>query len=209
MLGERLKKFRKDAGMTQQQVADLMGVSRPAVGQWESGQTSPSLEMLSTLAARYGVSRGVLLGDEPENSSESNIAPAPKMAGMAPLISWVQAGMWSESFVEINEDTEFYPRPAGASANTFVLRVVGESMIDEYKPGTLIFVDPERAAKSGDDVIASLIDSGEATFKRYIEEPGTGKFLKALNSAWAEPYLQINGSCRILGVIVADMRIRL
>ncbi len=208
MLGERLKKFRKDAGMTQQQVADLMGVSRPAVGQWESGQTSPSLDMLSTLATRYGVSRGVLLGDEPETSPASNAVPIPQMATMAPLIDWVQAGRWSENLIEIDADTMFYPRPLGASANTFVLRIMGESMIDEYRPDTLIFVDPERLAKSGDDVIATFSDSGEATFRRLIVEPGTGKFLKSLNSAWSAPYQQIDDKCRIVGVVVADMRIR-
>lgn len=89
-----------------------------------------------------------------------------------------------------------------------MLRVVGESMLPEYTPGRLIFVDPERAAKGGDDVIAIMIETGEATFKRLVEEPGSGKLLKALNPAWHEPYIAINGNCRIVGVVVADMRMR-
>ena len=204
MLGDRLKMFRKRAGLTQQDVAEKLGVSRPAVGQWESGATSPSLDALNTLAALYGASRAVLLGDMPE-SDRSNIEAAPPLGGMAPLISWIQAGAFAESVIESNEETEFYPRPSNSSDQTFVLRVVGESMIDEYKPGTLIFVDPERAAVSGDDVIAAMEGTDEATFKRYIEEPGIGKMLKALNKGWTDPYIKINGNCRIVGVVVAAM----
>lgn len=208
MLGERLKMFRRRAGLTQADIADQLQVTRPAVGQWESGKTYPSLEALNTLSKALGVSRSILLGDAEEDVTGSNLTAAPPMGGMAPLISWVQAGDFSECCVELDEDTEYYPRPANSSDQTFVLRVVGESMIDEYKPGTLIFVDPERGAVSGDDVIAVMDDTGEATLKRFIEEPGVGRMLKALNSHWPDPYLPINGNCTIAGVVVAAMWLR-
>lgn len=177
-------------------------------GRFESGFSSDAkpnnsgsygAELIQTQLSSFG-GMGSLGGD---------VAQPPILGGMAPLISWVQAGAFTESVVfDLSEDTEYYPRPANASDATFVLRVVGESMIDEYRPGTLIFVDPERSAVSGDDVVARMEGTGEATFKRYIEEPGVGKMLKALNSAWADPYLKINGNCRIVGVVVADMRLR-
>ncbi|MGK3451488.1 S24 family peptidase, partial [Escherichia coli] len=44
------------------------------------------------------------------------------------------------------------------------------SMIDEYRPGDMIFVDPEVPACHGDDVIALMHDTGETTFKRLIVE---------------------------------------
>lgn len=141
-------------------------------------------------------------------SAGSNISSAPSMAGMSPEIGWAQAGAWTEVCdVELNPD-RYHPRPANASPSTFVLRVVGESMLPEYTPGTLIFVDPEKAATNGKDVIAVMTETNEATFKRYIEEPGHGKMLKALNPNWREPYIKINGNCRVIGVVVADMRIR-
>ncbi|WP_246007513.1 S24 family peptidase [Halomonas nitroreducens] len=138
------------------------------------------------------------------------MAPAPQLQGMCPEISWVQAGQWAEvCHVELDpESVNWYPRPPSASEQTFVLRVVGESMIPEYSPGTLIYVDPEKSAETGKDVIAVMTDTGEATFKRFIEEPGAGKMLKALNPAWKDPYLPINGNCRVIGVVVADMRMR-
>ncbi|WGI23659.1 S24 family peptidase [Halomonas alkaliantarctica] len=157
------------------------------------------------------------LDQESPNTKDSQLSPAggienidiaPTMAGMSPEIGWAQAGAWTEVCdIEINPE-KYHPRPSNASPNTFVLRVVGESMLPEYTPGTLIFVDPEKVAENGKDVIAVMTETNEATFKRYIEEPGHGKMLKALNPNWHEPYVKINGNCRVIGVIVADMRIR-
>lgn len=142
--------------------------------------------------------------------SGDNIAPEPMPAELCPEISWVQAGAWTE-VCHVESDPEaisWHPRPAGASPSTFVLRVVGESMMPEYQPGTLIFVDPERTAENGRDVVAVMTETGEATFKRLIEEPGHGRMLKALNPSWSEPYVEINGNCRVIGVVIADMRLR-
>ncbi|MCC5904124.1 MAG: LexA family transcriptional regulator [Halomonas sp.] len=138
----------------------------------------------------------------------ANVSSAPSMEGMSPEIGWAQAGAWTEVCdIEPNPD-KYHPRPSNASPSTFVLKVVGESMLPEYTPGTLIFVDPEKVAENGKDVIAVLTETNEATFKRFIEEPGHGKMLKALNPNWNEPYIKINGNCRVIGVVVADMRIR-
>lgn len=74
-------------------------------------------------------------------------------------------------------------------------------MIDEYRPGDMIFVDPEVPACHGDDVIALMHDTGETTFKRLIED-GTQRYLKALNPNWPEPYIKINGNCSIIGTVI-------
>lgn len=210
-IGERLKEARKKAQLSQVELAEKAGIKQATVSELERG-ASRSSGYIVQLANACGVSPEWLASGEesPDKQAlfDSNVAPAPKLGGMAPLISWIQAGAFAESVIELNEDTEYYPRPLNASDQTFVLRVVGESMIDEYKPGTLIFVDPERAATSGDDVVAALEGTGEATFKRFIEDPATGKMLKALNSTWPNQFIPINGNCRIVGVVVAAMWLR-
>ncbi|GGC83847.1 hypothetical protein GCM10011382_12500 [Vreelandella lutescens] len=60
-------------------------------------------------------------------------------------------------------------------------------MLPEYNPGTLIFVDPEKAVEYRKEAIDVLTDTKEATFKRYAEEPEHGEMLKALNPNWNEP----------------------
>ena len=55
-LGERLKKCRTEKGLSQEQAAELIGVSRQAVTKWENGQSVPSSKNLLELAALYGLS---------------------------------------------------------------------------------------------------------------------------------------------------------
>lgn len=144
--------------------------------------------------------------------AEENLETPPQLSGKAPLLSWVQAGAWTDTISSMIDDMdqEFYPRPPNCGPDTFVLRVRGESMMEVYPAGTLIFVDPDIQAMSGDDVIVQCEEHGgaEATFKRYIEEPGQPPMLKALNRAWAQQYIPLSPQCRIIGVVMAQMMLR-
>lgn len=60
-LGEVLKQHRVDSKMTQEFVAESLGVSRQAVSKWESGASDPSTINLMALAKLFGVSAEELL----------------------------------------------------------------------------------------------------------------------------------------------------
>ena len=60
-LGEALKAHRQQSGMTQEYVAEALGVSRQAVRKWETGSAEPSTSNLLALAKLYGVDPGDLL----------------------------------------------------------------------------------------------------------------------------------------------------
>lgn len=60
-LGEVLKQHRIDCKMTQEFVAETLGVSRQAVSKWESGASDPSTTNLMALAKLFGVSAEDLL----------------------------------------------------------------------------------------------------------------------------------------------------
>ena len=60
-LGEALKEHRTRCKMTQEFVAEIIGVSRQAVSKWESGISDPSTSNLFALAKLYGVSAEDLL----------------------------------------------------------------------------------------------------------------------------------------------------
>ena len=62
-LGEVLKKYRTDNKMTQEFVAESLGVSRQAVSKWEQGTSEPSTSNMIALAKLYGVAPEVLLKD--------------------------------------------------------------------------------------------------------------------------------------------------
>jgi len=60
-LGEALKQHRTRCKMTQEFVAEHLGVSRQAVSKWESGASDPSTANLLDLAKLYGISAEELL----------------------------------------------------------------------------------------------------------------------------------------------------
>jgi DNA-binding XRE family transcriptional regulator len=60
-LGEALKEHRTRSKMTQEFVAEMIGVSRQAVSKWESGTSDPSTSNLFAIAKLYGISVEELL----------------------------------------------------------------------------------------------------------------------------------------------------
>ena len=60
-LGEAIKEHRTRCKMTQEFVAETLGVSRQAVSKWESGTSDPSTSNLIALAKLYGISAEDLL----------------------------------------------------------------------------------------------------------------------------------------------------
>lgn len=63
-LPEKILYSRKRAGLSQEALADMVGVSRQAVSKWETGEALPETAKLSALAAALGVSVDWLLSDE-------------------------------------------------------------------------------------------------------------------------------------------------
>ena len=62
---ERLMILRKQAGLSQEQLADRLGVTRQSVSKWEGGAAVPELGKLVALADLFGVTTDCLLGREP------------------------------------------------------------------------------------------------------------------------------------------------
>ncbi len=60
-LGEVLKQHRLDCKMTQEFIAETLGVSRQAVSKWESGASDPSTTNLMALAKLFGIAAEDLL----------------------------------------------------------------------------------------------------------------------------------------------------
>ena len=74
MLGNRLRKCRLAAGMTQQQLADKLNLSNKTISKWESGNGSPDISNLPVLAETLGISVDELLKGE-LNKPEADTNP--------------------------------------------------------------------------------------------------------------------------------------
>lgn len=84
---------RKKAGLSQEALAEKLGVSRQAVSKWETGEAVPELSKLVLLAAAFGVTTDWLLS-ESEPEPEPVEPPANSAAGTAenaPGANWVES----------------------------------------------------------------------------------------------------------------------
>ncbi len=70
-LGENLQELRREKGISQEQLAEKLEVSRQAISKWESGISVPEIDKLITLSGIFGVSLNALLGVEGDGAAES------------------------------------------------------------------------------------------------------------------------------------------
>ena len=62
--GKKLKELRNEKQITQAQMAEVVGVSKTTICQWETHKQEPSLEDVTTIARYFGVTTDYLLGME-------------------------------------------------------------------------------------------------------------------------------------------------
>ena len=72
ILADKIIILRKKNGLSQEELAEKLGVSRQAVSKWEGAQTIPDLERILQMAKLFGVTTDYLLKDEIENEEFSN-----------------------------------------------------------------------------------------------------------------------------------------
>ena len=82
-LGQNIQAARKAKGLSQETLAEKIGVSRQALGKWEKDTALPGLDNLQALAAELGIGVDALLGTEPSAPA----APAVTLDAMRDLLS--------------------------------------------------------------------------------------------------------------------------
>jgi len=81
--GEKLKECRLNKGLSQEKVAELLGVSKQAVSKWESSQTAPSTDNLIALSGIYDVSLDELAGNTVSFNPKENKILQRNLTGIA------------------------------------------------------------------------------------------------------------------------------
>ncbi len=90
---EKLKKARKEYGMSQEVLADKLGVSRQAVTKWETDKGLPDIENMLIISKLFGISLDELLTDEKESHIRTRFLYESKTS-----IKYEKAGLKTEAF---------------------------------------------------------------------------------------------------------------
>ncbi len=72
-IGKIIKKIRMDNNLTQEQFANLFGVTYQAVSKWENGKNVPDIAILKEISSKYNISLENLLSGEAEHKKPKNI----------------------------------------------------------------------------------------------------------------------------------------
>ncbi|HYO45147.1 MAG TPA: transcriptional repressor LexA [Gemmatimonadota bacterium] len=179
---------------------------------------APSLE---EIAARFGLSSVATVHEHLENLQSKGavrrdphrsraieltetIADRPRAAAVElPLLGRVAAGQPLEAISD--HETLAVPESMLGRGETFVLRVTGDSMVDEHiEDGDYVIVERRDTARNGERVVA-LIDGEHATLKTLFRESDGRIRLQPANERVA-PLFYDAGRVRIQGVAIGILR---
>lgn len=162
---DNLRAIRKQRGLTQRRLAELLDVEQPTIGRYEGGR-APTLTQAQEIADVLGVSLAELVSDGEALAAGPRLRLKGEVAGGV----WKDAVEWPQ-----NEWLEYTGRSdvAADARHRFGLRVVGESMNEIYPHGTIldcvsIFGQAEIVPGKRVIVVRKRIDGEfEATVKEY------------------------------------------
>lgn len=208
---DRIQERMNELGMSQADLMRSTGAARGTVSGWISGPNSPSAKYLDPLAtALRTTSTWLLTGkhDDKLGRSGGNIEISPiATVGYAPVLSWVQAGSWTDmDSIDNLEECEMLPLVPGAGKRSFYLEVRGVSNAPYFEEGEKVCIDPDWLLgdiQTGEMIVVKC--DGEATFKALISEPN-GYYLKPLNPKWAEQMIKLKEDCVLVGKYVGSFR---
>lgn len=107
---ERIKEARKDAGLTQEKLAEQVPCKRETVTQWESGKNIPPLDALIRLCDILQCDITFLLGEHPEKRRETS--DACKVTGLSEAaierLRWEEGSLRKKQLEEILLDNRFW-----------------------------------------------------------------------------------------------------
>lgn len=203
-LGENLKAIRKAKKMTQKELAQKSGVKQSVISDLETGNAKSTGSILE-LANALGVTAEELKKGVVGELITTNVVPV--QARMAPVLSWVQAGNFTNvESVDMSQVTEWFPLPDDCE-KCFYLKVRGVSNEPDFVEGDYIVVDPTvyySDMQSGDIIVVRK--DKDATFKKLVIESDGTRYLKAINPNFHPNIIPIDEDCFFIGQVIDSLR---
>ena len=187
----KLRERRMKLKMTQQEVADQLGVTRQTYSNYENGTREPDFAALCALSEVMQCSIAQLLDFRSEYEG---------CGVRIPILGTVKGGLG----LQAQQEYEGYEVADVASPDEyFFLRVTGDSMAPQIQEGDLALVHSQQTLQSG-QIGVILLDDDEATVKRVLFS-GKTVILQPFNNAYT-PIVLTTGPCRILGRVIRTTR---
>ena len=166
-----LRRLRKKQGLSQQQLANMLGITQATLSGWENEKFEIDNESLRKCSRIFNVTVDYILGNDSPNCKGVKI----------PVLGKVQAGIPIEAIEEI-ADYEEISEDMATKGNYFGLVIRGDSMQPRILDGDVIIVRQQEDVDNG-DVAVVLVNGNDATVKK-IKKTEVGIQLNPYNPAF-------------------------
>ncbi|MBR4036208.1 MAG: helix-turn-helix domain-containing protein [Oscillospiraceae bacterium] len=161
---KNLAALRKQKGLTQMQLAKLIGVSTSTVAMWETGQRKPDYHTIAKLRDFFAVGFEQLLGMVPVHRAPVENIPVP-------VVGQVRAGQPATARENII-GYEMVNEQLSRTGEIFALKIKGSSMEPKMSDGDVVIVRRQSTAENGQTAVV-MVGREEATVKKvYISDDG-------------------------------------
>lgn len=177
--GRKIKMHRESLGMTQDELAYLVGYkTRSSIAKIESGHSDVSRNKIIEIAKALKVAPADLMGwtDEQETACDGEAQTNLRI----PVLGRIPAGVPIEAVEEILDYEDLSAKNYDTSKDYFALLVIGDSMSPKYEEGDVVIVEHTPDCLSGSDCVV-LVNNHDATLKRIYKYANGSIELRPLN----------------------------
>jgi repressor LexA len=177
--GEKLKKYREEKSLTQEELATLLDTTKQVISRYERSQRSPKLSKALEISKKLNIPSSYLLDDSKlnEHTSNENIGffPVGTMYRI-PIIGSVRCGFGHQAIQEIVGHD--YASVKNPEEYTF-FEVKGDSMMPKIEESDLALIHIQPDVESGELAVV-IINGDEGSLKKVIKQ-GESIILQSFN----------------------------
>ena len=204
MFGETLKKLREDAGMSQEQLGNLLGISKSTIGMYEQGNREPKNAVLVKLASIFKVSVDHLLSYSQEHDTLDlgRLGIYKPEFEQFPVLGKISCGL---PILCVGDNDVFVDASSDIRAD-FCLTARGDSMINAHIfDGDTIFIRHQHIVDNG-EIAAVIVNDDEVTLKRVYYYPERQQLILQPENPMHQPQIYSEDELdhiRIIGKAIA------
>lgn len=168
LIGKRLKQRRKELGLTLDDIGIAICVAKSTIQRYEAGLIkTPKIPVVESIARVLHVSADWLLGRSDEPDLPKNPIPQKSTKSRAPVavVGLVAAGQGAFAENQIMGYIHEDESNLAPGEDYVYLKVVGDSMYPEFKPGDLVLVQHQPTVDSGSYAVV-IVDNEDGVIKR-------------------------------------------
>lgn len=200
-VGDNIKRLRLQAGLTQEELANKLGVARSSVTQWERGWSQPRMDMIVKIARFFNTTNSAIV-DGPESATPTSSTVATNPETLVPLttLGKVHAGPFSDE----SDITSLIEIPASLlrrHPNARAVIVEGDCMDVDIPEGSAAIYDPDLEPTNGSTVIVESEDH-EALIRQWYRGGNTLMLVANSHKHYDDIIISGDTPIRVLGTVI-------